>query len=233
MQFAKPLLKGTLVKRYKRFLADIELDSGELITAHCANSGALLGVNDPGLSVWVSESDNPSRKLKYTWEMAQVSGVMVCVNTSWPNIIVAEAIQKQVITELSGYASLKREVKYGQNSRLDILIQDPDKIDCFVEVKSVHVMRSNFIAEFPDAVTSRGAKHLLEMVNVVREGKRGVMLYLVQRNDCHCLKFAADIDPVYAETAAQAKAQGVEFYAYYTEVTPTGIMIKAPIPVII
>ncbi|WP_032112466.1 DNA/RNA nuclease SfsA [Candidatus Paracaedibacter symbiosus] len=232
MQFTKPLLKGTLLKRYKRFLADIELDNGEMITAHCANSGALLGVKDPGIPVWLSESENPNRKLKYTWEMAEVDQVMVCVNTSWPNVIAAEAIQSQVITELNGYTHLKREVKYGQNSRLDILLQDPAKVDCFVEIKSVHVRRDASVAEFPDAVTTRGAKHLSEMVEVVREGKRGVMLYVVQRNDCECLKFAADIDPVYAKTAAQAKTQGVEFYAYYSEVSPNGIIIKAPIPVI-
>lgn len=231
MQFAKELLKGTLIKRYKRFLADIELANGQIVTAHCANSGALYGVTTPGLAVWLSESDNPTRKLKYTWELAQVNGVMIGVNTSWPNSLAAEAIETQVIAELQGYTNLKREVKYGQASRLDILLQHPGKVDCFVEIKNVHMNRQPLLAEFPDAVTSRGTKHLGEMIDVIQQGKRAVMLYVVQRADCDHLRFAGDIDPTYAKTAAQAKAVGVEFYAYQCEVTPQGIIIKTAIPV--
>jgi len=232
MQFAKPLLKGKLIKRYKRFLADIELPDGEITTVHCANSGGLHGVTSPGLPVWLSESDNLARKLKYTWEMVEVDGTIVGVNTSWPNILVQEAIQQQVITELCDYAFLKREVKYGTSSRLDILLQDPVKGDCFVEIKNVHMRREPFLAEFPDGVTTRGTKHLSEMMSVVQEGKRAVMLYIIQRQDCEKLRFAADIDPVYAQTALKAKEQGVEFYAYCCDVNPDGIVIKSPLPVL-
>lgn len=231
MKFAKKLLKGTLIKRYKRFLADIELENGQIVTAHCANSGALYGVTTPGLAVWLSESDNPARKLKYTWELAQVNGVMIGVNTSWPNALAVEGIENQVITELQGYAQLKREVKYGQASRLDILLQAPHQVDCFVEIKNVHMQRHLSLAEFPDAVTTRGTKHLNEMIHVTQQGKRAVMLYVIQRDDCDQLRFAHDIDPVYATTAAHAKAQGVEFYAYCCGIAPEEIMIKKAIPV--
>lgn len=233
MQFAKSLLKGKLIKRYKRFLADVEFENGEVVTVHCANSGGLYGVTTPGLTVWLSESDNPTRKLKYTWEMAEVDGTIVGVNTSWPNALVEEAIHQQVIKELSNYATLKREVKYGANSRLDILLQDPIKGDCFVEVKNVHMCREPSLAEFPDGVTTRGTKHLTEMMSVVQEGKRAVMLYIIQRQDCQKLKFAADIDPVYAQTALKAKEQGVEFHAYCCDVNPTGIRIKSALPILL
>lgn len=232
MKFAKPLLKGKLIKRYKRFLADVELQNGDITTVHCANSGGLHGVTSPGLTVWLSESVNPARKLKYTWEMVEVDGTVVGVNTSWPNALVEEAIQQQVITELRDYRHLKREVKYGASSRLDILLQDPVKGDCFVEIKNVHMCREPLVAEFPDGVTARGTKHLSEMISVVQEGKRAVMLYVIQRQDCQNLKFAADIDPVYAQTALKAKEQGVEFYAYYCDVNPDGIIIKSPLPVL-
>lgn len=232
MQFAKPLLKGKLIKRYKRFLADVELHDGEVTTVHCANSGGLYGVTSAGLTVWLSESDNPARKLKYTWEMVEVDGTIVGVNTSWPNTLVEEAIQQQVITELRDYTYLKREVKYGKNSRLDMLLQDPVRGDCYVEIKNVHMRREPFLAEFPDGVTERGTKHLSEMMSVVQEGKRAVMLYIIQRQDCQKLKFAADIDPVYAQTALKVKEQGVEFYAYCCDVNPMGIMITSALPVL-
>jgi sugar fermentation stimulation protein A len=232
MQFANQLLRGTLIKRYKRFLADIELETGEIITAHCANSGALYGVTSPGLTVWVSESHNPTRKLKYTWELVKVDEIMVGVNTSWPNGLAAEALQNQLITPLNGYSELKREVKYGKNSRLDILLQDSIKGDCFVEVKNVHMKRREKCAEFPDAVTARGTKHLLEMIDVIETGKRAVMLYIIQRADCDHLRFADDIDPVYARTAALAKMKGVEFYAYDCLITPQEITINTAIPVL-
>jgi len=184
------------------------------------------------LTVWLSESDNPARKLKYTWEMVELDGTIIGVNTSWPNALVEEAIQQQLIMELLDYTFLKREVKYGASSRLDILLQDPGKEDCFVEIKNVHMCREPFLAEFPDGVTARGTKHLAEMMSVVQEGKRAVMLYIIQRQDCQRLKFAADIDPVYAQTALKAREQGVEFYAYYCDVNPDGIMIKSALPVL-
>lgn len=230
MKFTQPLLPGRLIKRYKRFLADIELDSGETITAHCANSGALLGGTTPGLRVWASYHHSPSRKLSYTWQIVEMDGVYVGVNTSLPNSLAENAILEGRIAELTGYETLKREVKYGQNSRIDLLLTSPDKPPCYVEVKNVHLKRGNG-AEFPDSVTTRGAKHLRELEAVVAEGGRAVMLYIIQRNDCSHFTFAADLDPVYAATAAQALSRGVEAYAYSCYVTPEAIEVGACIPV--
>jgi sugar fermentation stimulation protein A len=180
MKFINPLLKGSLIQRYKRFLADIILENGEKITAHCANTGSMLGVNVPGSEVWVSPTLNPNRKLKYTWEMIRVGNSLVGVNTTHPNQIVQDAIQRKKITELLGYHSLRREVKYGNNSRIDILLEASKRPDCFVEVKSV-TLRRGVWAGFPDAVTTRGTKHLSELTNQVKAGNRAVMFYLVQR----------------------------------------------------
>jgi sugar fermentation stimulation protein A len=224
MKFAQPLLPGRLIKRYKRFLADIELDSGETITAHCANSGALLGGTTPGLRVWVSHQASPTRKLSYTWQIVEMDGTHVGVNTSLPNGLAEKAILEGRIAELTGYESLKREVKYGQNSRIDLLLTSPDKPPCYVEVKNVHLKRGNG-AEFPDSVTARGAKHLRELEAMVAEGGRAVMLYIIQRNDCSHFSFAADLDPVYAATAALALSRGVEAYAYQCIVTTEGIEV--------
>lgn len=231
MQFPHPLYKGRLIKRYKRFLADIELEDGQVITAHCANSGALWGVTTPGLPVWVSFNESPSRKLKYTWELVEADQSLIGVNTSWPNFLVQEALQAQIILEVKGYPFVKREVKYNQNSRLDFLLQSPDHPDCYIEVKNVHMKRQPFTAEFPDAVTTRGYKHLHEMMHVVEQGKRAVMLYVVQRNDCDVLQFASDIDAAYAQAAAKAYQQGVEFYAYQCDVSSQAITIKTSLPI--
>lgn len=233
MKFEKPLVTGKLIKRYKRFLADVQLDNGEVITAHCANSGGLYGVCMPGVTVWLSESANLERKLKYTWELVRVGQQIIGVNTSWPNHLVEEAIRDGTITELQGFTSLKREVKYGNNSRLDFLLEYPTSPDCYVEIKNVHMKRETTAAEFPDAVTARGVKHLNEMIEVIKEGKRAVMLYVVQRQDCDSLQFAEDIDFLYAETARKAKLQGVEFYAYFCDLTPLEIKICQSIPVLV
>ena len=224
MKFTQTLLPGRLIKRYKRFLADIALDSGEIITAHCANSGALLGGTTPGLRVWVSHEPSPTRKLKYTWQIVEMDGVYVGVNTSLPNSLAENAILEGRIAELTGYETLKREVKYGQNSRIDLLLTSPDKPPCYVEVKNVHLKRGD-AAEFPDSVTTRGAKHLRELEAVVSDGGRAVMLYIIQRNDCSHFTFAADLDPIYAATAALALSRGVEAYAYLCNVTPEGIEV--------
>lgn len=225
MRFSPPLLSGHLIKRYKRFLADIALDSGEMITAHCANPGALLGGTTPGLRVWVSHQPSPTRKLSYTWQIVEMDGTHVGVNTSLPNGLAEEAILGDKIAELAGYESLRREVKYGQNSRIDLLLTDPVKPPCYVEVKNVHLKRGG-AAEFPDSVTTRGAKHLRELEAVVADGGRAVMLYIIQRNDCSHFSFAADLDPVYAATAAHALSHGVEAYAYLCTVTPEGIEVR-------
>ncbi len=230
MNFSPPLLPGRLIKRYKRFLADIALDSGEIITAHCANPGALLGGTTPGLRVWVSHHPSPTRKLSYTWQIVEMDGTYVGVNTSLPNGLAEKAILEGRITELTGYGSLRREVKYGQNSRIDLLLTNPGQPPCYVEVKNVHLKRGE-AAEFPDSVTTRGAKHLRELEAVVAEGGRAVMLYIIQRNDCSHFSFAADLDPVYAATAAHALSHGVEAYAYLCCVTPEGIEVGKCIPV--
>ncbi|MEH0076246.1 DNA/RNA nuclease SfsA [Pannonibacter sp. Pt2] len=220
MDFGKPLIRGRLVKRYKRFLADVVLDSGEEITAHCANPGSMLGLNAPGSLVYLSRSDNPARKLAWSWEIIEADGALVGISTAHPNKLVEEALLSGLIPELSGFASLRREVKYGKNSRIDILLEDAGGGLTYVEVKNVHLMRQAGLAEFPDSVTARGAKHLVELEDMVRAGHRAVMVYLVQRPDCSELDFAADIDPAYAAALRQAMAGGVEAFAIGCEVTP-------------
>ncbi|MEK9647086.1 MAG: DNA/RNA nuclease SfsA, partial [Alphaproteobacteria bacterium] len=167
MEFPAPLVRATLVKRYKRFLADVVLETGEEVTAHCANTGTMLGVQDSGSEVWLSPARNPNRKLKFTWEMIRIGDGLVGINTQHPNRIVAEAIEAGKIAELAGYAKLRREVKYGRNSRIDILLEDDDKPDCYVEIKNVHLMREAGLAEFPDAVSARAAKHQGELADMV------------------------------------------------------------------
>lgn len=228
MKFDTPLLEGTLVNRYKRFFADVRLTSGEVVTAHCANSGSMLSVKEPGARVWLSPASNPERKLRYTWEIIEVYGGLVGINTSHPNRIVAEAIAAGEIKELKGYASLKREQKYGKNSRIDILLESPGKPACYVEVKNVTLKRTagaDHPAEFPDSVTERGAKHLIEMTDMVKAGARAVMFYLVQRGDCKRFTVAADLDPTYAKGLKTALAQGIEAVCYGCEVTPDDITI--------
>ncbi|WP_430511885.1 DNA/RNA nuclease SfsA [Pannonibacter phragmitetus] len=220
MDFGKPLIRGRLVKRYKRFLADVVLDSGEEVTAHCANPGSMLGLNAPGSLVYLSRSDNPARKLAYSWEIIEADGALVGISTAHPNKLVEEALLAGLIPELSGFAHLRREVKYGKNSRIDILLEDAGGGLTYVEVKNVHLMRQAGLAEFPDSVTARGAKHLVELEDMVRAGHRAVMVYLVQRPDCSELDFAADIDPAYAAALRQAMAAGVEAHAIGCEVTP-------------
>lgn len=231
MIFSSPLIDGTLIKRYKRFLADILLNDGTMITAHCANPGAMLGITEPGSRVWVSFEDSPTRKLKYSWHMIAAEDTIIGMNTSWPNLLVAEALTNNMIDPLKGYADYRREVKYGVNSRIDILLTDPTKPSCYVEVKNVHLKRGDQ-AQFPDCVTARGAKHLGELNEMVRQGHRAVMLYVVQRDDCTSFSIAADIDPVYAQAAQSAFAQGVEAYAYTCHVDPTGIRLNRAIPVV-
>lgn len=213
MKFHAPLIEGVLVQRYKRFLADVRLPGGEVVVAHCANSGSMLSVKEPGARVWLSPAADPARKLRYTWELIEVNGALVGINTALPNRIVAEAISEGRIKELAGYGSLKREQKYGRNSRIDILLENPGRPACYVEVKNV-TMRRGFTAdhpaEFPDAVTARGAKHLIEMADMVRAGARAVMVYLVQRTDCTRFCVAGDIDPAYEDGLAEALAAGVE-----------------------
>jgi len=214
----EPLQEGVLLKRYKRFLADVEMDGGEIVTAHCANPGLMLGLADPGINVWLSKSDNPKRKLAWSLEIVEVDAgrgpSMVGINTSHPNAVVEEAIEAGKVTELAGYASLRREVRYGKNSRIDILLSDgEDGRLAYVEVKNVTLSREGGIAEFPDAVTERGAKHLMELADMVREGHRAVMVYLAQRSDAARFRLAHDIDPAYMDAWKTARDAGVESIA--------------------
>jgi len=225
MIFPTPLQRGYLLKRHKRFLADIELEEGSLITAHCPNSGAMQGLTTPGTPVWVSESPNLSRKLPFTWEMAEVDGTYVGMNTMHPNTLVEEAIRLGVIQELQGYQTLKREVKYGQNSRIDILLSEPLT---YVEVKNVHLKRGH-TAAFPSSVTTRGAKHMRELVQMVKEGHKAYVVYVVQRNDCRNFEIASDIDPLYGQEMRLAYEKGVKPLVYACDVTPKGITLTHPI----
>ncbi len=231
MKFADPLIEGRLIKRYKRFLADVELIDGGVVTAHCANSGSMLGVKEPGSEVWLSAADNPNRKLRYTWELVRVGDGLVGINTGRPNRLVAEAVAGGAIDELAGYATLRREVKYGRNSRIDLLLEDPSRPPCYVEVKNVTLRRDGGAAEFPDAVTARGAKHLEELTDMVAAGNRAVMVYLVQRGDCDRFAVAADIDPAYAAGLARARAAGVESICRACDVSVDGITVARPLPV--
>ncbi|GGF61135.1 sugar fermentation stimulation protein [Terasakiella brassicae] len=230
MKFETDLIKGKLVKRYKRFMADVELENGDVVTAHCANSGSMLSVKEAGSTVWLSPSNNPKRKLKYTWEIIEVDGQNVGINTAHPNKIVEEAILAGQVQELSGYATLRREVKYGQNSRIDILLEDDAKPTCYVEVKNVTLRRGDN-ADFPDAVTSRGAKHLRELGDMVEEGHRAVMFYLVQRPDCKIMDIARDIDPTYDAELKTAIKRGVEVICYQCCVETDEIKVDSPLPV--
>jgi sugar fermentation stimulation protein A len=224
MRFSSSLIEGRLVRRYKRFLADVELTSGETVTAHCANPGSMMGLDAPGTRVWLSLSDNPKRKLKYSWELLQVDlgrgPAMVGINTSHPNRIVADAIGAGAVEELAGYATLRQEVKYGRNSRIDILLGHEDRPPCYVEVKNVHLMRDAGFAEFPDSVTARGAKHLAELSDMVAAGARAVMFFLVQRDDAERFGLAGDIDPHYAQCFEAARRAGVETLVYSCKLDP-------------
>ncbi len=230
MQFPDPLLPGTLIKRYKRFLADVTLESGEEITAHCANPGSMIGLAEPGSEVWLSPARNPKRKLRYSWELVRIGDGLVGVSTAHPNRIVEDAVNAQTIPELSGYAPARREVKYGRNSRIDLLLQENGRPDCYVEIKNVNLKRHG-PAEFPDAVTARGAKHLVEMSDMVAAGARAVMVYLVQREDCDEFRLAADIDPTYAAAFENASAAGVEAVCYACRLSTKEIRVDHPLPI--
>jgi sugar fermentation stimulation protein A len=229
MHFPSPLLRGRLVKRYKRFLADVVLDTGETVTATCPNTGSMKGLTEPGSIVWLSTSDSATRKYKHTWEMIEndigAGPVLVGINTGHPNKILTEAIEAGKIAPLAGYGSLKREQKYGKNSRIDILLQDEAKPTCYVEIKNVHLMRKAGLAEFPDSVTERGAKHLGELADMVREGKRAVMAFLVQRGDAKRVSLARDIDTAYGIAFDEAIAAGVEAIAVRCRLSETEINV--------
>jgi len=225
MQFPEPLIPGRLQRRYKRFLSDIVLDDGTEVVAHCANPGSMMGLAAPGAPVWLSPANNPSRKLKYSWELVEVDGALVGIHTGRANALVAEALEAGKIPELGGYQGRRPEVRYGTNSRIDFLLEGDGRPACYLEVKSVTLKRGGTTAEFPDAVTARGAKHLAELVEVVRQGQRAVQFFLVQRADCDRVAVAADIDPAYAKALAEAVAGGVEVICYKSNLSPAAITL--------
>jgi sugar fermentation stimulation protein A len=236
MRFPAPLIPAILVKRYKRFLADVVLENGEAMTVHVANPGAMMGLAVPGARVWLSKSPDPKRKLAYSWELVEVdlgAGLeLVGVNTGHPNPLVAAALAQGAIPELAGYASVRREVRYGTNSRVDFLLEAPGKAPCYVEVKNVHLMRRPGLAEFPDSVTVRGARHLADLAGVVAAGSRAVMLYLIQICSASRFALARDIDPAYGAAFDRARAAGVEAIAYRCTVANAGLDIAAPVPIV-
>ncbi|MEM8792865.1 MAG: DNA/RNA nuclease SfsA [Pseudomonadota bacterium] len=230
MKFETPLIPGRLIRRYKRFLADIELEDGREVTAHCANPGAMLGVADPGSRVWVAPNDDPKRKLKFSWKLVELGGGHFAgIDTSVPNRVVGEALAAGLIPGLEG--KIRAEVKYGANSRVDFLVTGADGAKTFVEVKNVHLMREEGLAEFPDSVTARGAKHLRDLAAEVAAGHRAVMLYCVQRTDCARLDFAGDLDPAYLAAFIEARAAGVEAIAWACRISTAEIVLDRPLAI--
>ncbi|WP_424929016.1 DNA/RNA nuclease SfsA [Amaricoccus tamworthensis] len=231
MKFEAPLVRGQLLRRYKRFLADVLLEDGTEITAHCANPGAMLGLNAFGSTVWLEPSNNLKRKLKWSWRLVELDGGhMAGIDTSLPNRVTGEALTSGVVPELAAYAQWRAEVKYGANSRIDWLGRGDGLPDVYVEIKNVHLRREPGLAEFPDCVTLRGAKHLRELSDMVAEGHRAVMLFLVQRTDCDRFRLAADLDPGYAAAFAEARAAGVEALVFDTVITTSGVEFGRAIP---
>jgi sugar fermentation stimulation protein A len=230
MDFPSPLIPGRLVQRYKRFFADCVLGDGTPVTAHCPNPGAMLGLNTAGLPVWLSRSDDPKRKLAHTLELVEADGGLVGINTLHPNRLVAEALAADAIPEVTGYATHRREVRYGTNSRVDFLLEAEGRPPCWLEVKNVHLRREGRLAEFPDCVAARSLKHLRELTSVVEAGQRAVMLFVVQRTDCEEFEACHDLDPAYARGLREAAEAGVEVLAYRCEITPERVAISDRIP---
>lgn len=233
MKFTKPLIPATLIKRYKRFLADVRLENGDIITVHTPNTGAMLGCADPGSRIWLRDTQNPKRKYRYSWEMSQTAnGVKVGVHTGLANHLVKEGIENGIIKELQGYSAIQTEVRYGkENSRIDLLLEAQDGMQCFVEVKNVTAVQDSTTAIFPDAVSARGTKHLRELMLMASRGQRAVIFYCIQRSDVAQMCPADTIDPLYATTLREALANGVEALAYRAEVSPEEVSLCTPVPV--
>jgi sugar fermentation stimulation protein A len=223
------LAPGRLLKRYKRFLADVQLENGPKVTAHCPNSGSMQACSEPGRTVYVSYHDDPKRKLKYTWELIDMPTSLVGVNTQVPNRLVHQSILDGMVDELTGYDESEREVKAGLNSRLDLRLTGAGRRTCFVEVKNCTLV-SDRTALFPDAVTTRGHKHLLELERLLADGCRCVMFYLIQRMDAHVFKPADHIDPAYGQALRQVVKRGVEILAYDVRIDLQRIVLNRKIP---
>jgi len=236
MRFLAPLIEGRLVERYKRFLADVDLTTGERVTAHCANPGAMLGLVAPDSRVLLSRSTNPLRKLAYSWELVEVAlgggpAQLVGVDTTRPNALLAEALAEGRLPPLTGYPWVRREVKYGQNSRVDFLLEADGRPPCFVEVKNCHLMREGGLAEFPDCVAARSAKHMAELATMAASGARAVLVWVVQMR-AERFDVARDIDPAYDRAYRAALAAGVEAYAFTCRISDEEVVIDAEIPIV-
>jgi sugar fermentation stimulation protein A len=236
MRFPSPLIPATLVRRYKRFLADVVLPSGTQITAHVANPGAMTGLARPGAHVWLSKSADPKRKIPYAWELVEVDfgagPELVGVNTAHPNRLVHEALLAAGIPECAGYPVIRREFRYGNGSRVDFLLECPRRGPCYLEVKNVHLMRRPGLAEFPDCVTARGARHMDELAGVASRGARAILLLLIQIGSATRFALARDIDPAYAAAFDRARGRGVEAIAYACDVSREGIGIARRVPIL-
>jgi len=224
------LVSATLIRRYKRFLVDVRMEDGAELTAHTPNTGTMLGCSDPGSRVYLSPATTPGRKLPYTLEVVDAGVSLVGVNTLLPNRLLLQAAKSGQPSELSGYKTVRREVKVSERSRIDLMLQQPGRRDCYVEIKNVTLARDG-VACFPDAVTARGEKHLRELAALASQGHRAVILFAVQRNDCHAMAPADDIDPRYGETLREVLAQGVEALAYHLEVGVEGVRVGERLPV--
>lgn len=230
MRLPQPLAHGRLTARYKRFFADVTLDDGREVVAHCPNPGAMLGLNTPGFGVWLSAADAPKRKLAWTLELVEADGGLVGINTLHPNRLVAEALAADAISELTGYALHRREVRMGEASRVDFVLEHPDRARCWLEVKNCHLRRAGTLAEFPDCVAARSARHLRELAARVAEGDRAVQLFVIQRTDCDAFAACADLDPTYAAGLDLAAAAGVEVLVYGCDIAVGEISIAGRIP---
>ncbi|RTE64647.1 DNA/RNA nuclease SfsA [Amphritea opalescens] len=232
MQLEK-MQSGRLIKRYKRFLADIELDSGEQLTVHCPNTGSMKNCADPGSEVWIQDSGNLKRKYLFGWELVRVESLFwACINTGRANALIREAIEGGIIDELQGYQQIRQEVKYGdENSRIDLLLESSERPLCYVEIKNVTLLEDDGIGSFPDAVTTRGAKHLRELMLMVSQGHRAVLMFCVPHTGIEQVRPADHIDPEYGRLLREAAAAGVEIYAYGASITPQQVTISHSLPV--
>lgn len=230
MHFSTPLIEGRLIRRYKRFLADVELADGEVVVAHCPNPGSMRYCAPGGARVWLSVKHSPTRKLPYTWELVEAHGAMVCVNTAQANEVVAEAIELGRIAELRGYDEVRREVVWSPGTRVDFVLSRRDET-CLVEVKSATMRGGDRVTAFPDSVTARGTRHLVELMAAVRAGHRAVLLFCCNRSDALSVRPADEIDPLYGYTLRQAADKGVEILAYRSDLQPSGITLAEPLPI--
>ncbi len=240
MHYRPALQPAELIRRYKRFLADVRLPDGQELTVHCPNTGSMRHCAEPGSRIWYSTSDNPKRKYPHTWELVElnlqepkVQGI-ACIHSNKANTLVREGIENGLIQELQGYATLATEIKYGrENSRIDLLLSDREKPDCYIEVKSVTLAMGDGLGLFPDAVSARGSKHLRELIEVARGGARAVLLFCVQHSAINRVAPARAIDPAYADTLEEARQNGVEILAYGAELSPEAVVLSRKLEVVL